>query len=135
MSDIIGESGAQAIYRSSPISLSDKQPASLGLDKNGNLRVSTNAATSANATPVAVSGSPTVVKNSAGFLSGVLVTAAGTNQSITFYDNASAASGTIIGIVPSGATVGQYFPFNMPAVNGITASGNANNPAVTVAYS
>lgn len=84
---------------------------------------------------VAVSSSVTVVKNAPGYLSGVLVTTAGTSQSMTIYDNASAASGTVIGVVPSGATAGQYYPFNMPAANGITCSGSSNNPAVTVAYS
>lgn len=76
-----------------------------------------------------------VVKNSSGFLGGALVTAPGTTTQMTFYDNASAASGNIIGIVPSGATAGQFFPFNMPAKNGITASGSATNPAVTVSFS
>lgn len=76
-----------------------------------------------------------VVKASSGYLGGALVTTAGTSTAMTFYDNATAASGTILGIVPSGATVGQFFPFNMPAKNGITASGSATNPAVTVSFS
>jgi hypothetical protein len=84
---------------------------------------------------VAVSSSATVVKAAAGYLSGVLVSAAGTAQALTIYDNASAASGTVIGVIPAGATAGQYYPFNMPAANGITCSGSSNNPAVTVAYS
>lgn len=84
---------------------------------------------------VAVSSSATVVKSSAGFLSGVLVTAAGSSQAMTIYDNASTGSGTVIGIIPSGATAGTYYPFNMPAANGITCSGSSSNPAVTVAYS
>jgi hypothetical protein len=84
---------------------------------------------------VAVSASLTVVKASAGYLSGVIVSAAGTSQAMTIFDNASAASGTVIGVIPSGATAGQYFPFNMPAANGITCSGSSNNPAVTAAYS
>jgi hypothetical protein len=85
--------------------------------------------------PVAVSSSATVVKGSAGFLSGVLVTTAGTSTAMNIYDNASAASGTIIGIVPATAVAGQYCPFDMPATAGITCSGSATNPAVTVAYS
>lgn len=84
---------------------------------------------------VAVSASATVVKNSAGYLSGVLVSAAGTAQAMTIFDNASAASGTVIGFVPSTATAGSFWPFNMPAANGITCSGSSNNPAVTVAFS
>ena len=84
---------------------------------------------------VAVSSSATVVKSSAGYLSGVLVSVAGTTTAMTFYDNASAASGTVIGYIPSTATAGSYWPFNMPAANGITCSGSSTNPAVTVAYS
>jgi hypothetical protein len=84
---------------------------------------------------VAVSSSLTVVKASAGYLSGILVTTAGTSTAMTVYDNASAASGTAIGVIPATATAGSYWPFNMPAANGITCSGSATNPAVTVAYS
>lgn len=76
-----------------------------------------------------------VVKNSSGYLGGALVTAPGTTTAMTLYDNASAASGTVVGIIPSGATAGQFFPFNMPVKNGITASGSATNPAVTVSFS
>lgn len=120
-----------AVANAAPPALTETFQNALSVDLSGNLRTisaSKNAA-------VAVSASVTVVKASAGFLSGVLVTAAGTTQALTIFDNASLGSGTVIGIVPSGATAGQYFPFNMPATAGITCSGSANNPAVTVAYS
>jgi len=53
---------------------------------------------------------------------------------LKFYDNASAASGTVIGIVPSGATAGQVFDLEMPAGNGITAGLLSGSAAVTVSF-
>jgi hypothetical protein len=65
-------------------------------------------------------------------LSSVLVTTTGTNQA-TFYDNASAGSGTIIGLVAASAGVtGVPIPCKGYCANGITLKGNALNPAVTV---
>jgi hypothetical protein len=75
-----------------------------------------------------------VVKASAGRLYRVLVTGATSTAALTFYDNASAASGTVIGIVPSGATTGQSFDIQMPANNGITAGLLSGSASVTVSY-
>ena len=75
----------------------------------------------------------TVVKAAAGFLCSVLVTTSGTNA-MEFYDNATAGSGTIIGIIPANTPAGEIVAINFPGANGVTAKGNANNPAVTVAY-
>jgi hypothetical protein len=75
----------------------------------------------------------TVVKNSSGRLASILVTATGTNA-LNVYDNASAASGNIIAIIPANATVGTYTRFKVPATAGITVQGNAANPGVTIFY-
>lgn len=74
-----------------------------------------------------------VVKASAGRLVQALVTAVGTTN-LTIFDNASAASGTIIGIIPSTATVGQVFVWAVPAANGITAQCATTTPATTVGW-
>lgn len=74
----------------------------------------------------------TVVKASAGRLASVLVTTTGTNP-LVIYDNASTASGTIIGALPASPAIGLYV-FGTPAQNGLTVAGNASNPGVTVFY-
>jgi hypothetical protein len=68
-----------------------------------------------------------------GYVSGALVTATG-SANLLIYDNPSAASGVVIGIIPSTATVGQYYPFNMVAYDGITAAQVNGSPAVTVGF-
>lgn len=73
----------------------------------------------------------TVIKASAGRLVSLLVTTAGTVD-VPIYDNASAASGTIIGMVPAAATKGQVIVCAAPAANGITVGGLAGNAAFTV---
>lgn len=74
-----------------------------------------------------------VIKQTSGRICRVLVTATGTGV-CTFYDNPSAASGTVIGVVPASATVGTVYQFDMPAANGIFASNAASGPALTVSY-
>jgi hypothetical protein len=63
----------------------------------------------------------------------VLVTTLGTAAGV-LYDNASAASGTEVGIVPASAAVGSIYLFNTPCANGIYYAGGANSPALTVGY-
>jgi hypothetical protein len=78
-----------------------------------------------------------VIKAAPGRLCQVLVTVATTAaQAITFYDNATAGSGTIIGFVPGAATAGTVFTFLMPANNGITIGQNASLAAgqITCSY-
>jgi len=76
---------------------------------------------------------PTVIK-STGLVSlfGVVSDSTGT-ASVTFYDNASACSGTILYVTPATTSVGQIFALPpIWAVNGITACGASGSPALTV---
>ena len=75
----------------------------------------------------------TVVKAAGGRLCRVLVTATNSNAMLIF-DNASGHTGTTIGAVPANAAVGSVYDFQLPAANGITVQGNANNPGVTIGY-
>jgi hypothetical protein len=75
----------------------------------------------------------TVVKASPGRLCRVLVTATNTNE-MDIFDNASGHTGTIIGVVQANAANGSIYDFQMPAANGITVHGNANNPGVTIGF-
>lgn len=81
----------------------------------------------------AATATPTVLKAGPGRLCQVLVTAVGTDAALV-YDNASAASGTVIGAVPASAPVGSVYAFQMPARNGITVAGSAAMPGLTVSY-
>lgn len=86
-------------------------------------------------TPIAAAtAANTVVSAVPGKLASVLVTTAGT-ANMLIYDNATTNSGTIIGVIPSGATVGQVYTLNMPAANGITVAGSASNAGVTISWS
>jgi hypothetical protein len=77
---------------------------------------------------------PTVIKATAGRLMRLVATTTGATTSITFYDNASACSGTIIAILPITVPLGTFIDAEMPAVNGITACGGTGSAAVTVSY-
>ncbi len=72
------------------------------------------------------------VKAGPGRLHKVVVTTT-TTGAITIYDNASAASGTILLAIPSGATAGTVYDVQLPADNGIYAS-FASGGAITVGY-
>lgn len=77
------------------------------------------------------------VKTSAGRLLKVIVTTAfATAGTMTFYDNASAASGTVLLAIPlASGTVGAIFTLDLPAVNGIfVGSTGITAGAVTVGY-
>lgn len=88
------------------------------------------------ATGVVTAGvtTPTTVKTLSGYLSRVLVTSANGAAAINIYDNASAASGTIVGIVPASAAAGSVYTFGMPVTNGITVGGAATNGALTISF-
>lgn len=66
-----------------------------------------------------------VVKATPGMLCNILVTTTTAVAAVTFFDNATTGSGTVIGIVPIGATAGTVFTLNMPAINGITIAAAA----------
>jgi hypothetical protein len=81
---------------------------------------------------VAAGAGTTVLSVKPGRLLNVLVTAAGTGSgNVTFYDNASAGSGTVIGEFPATVSVGQQYSFGMPAQVGVTAVNPANGPGFT----
>lgn len=81
--------------------------------------------------------SNTVITSAAGKLRKILVTSTAGAAATNVYDNASAASGTIIGCVPASAATGTLIDFStgMPALNGITIGGAATNPAMTIVWS
>ena len=84
---------------------------------------------------VVSSSSLVIVKTGKGWLSRVLVTTQGADGvELILYDNASAASGKIIGIVPANALRGEKIECQMPCANGIVVGGSSGNPSVTVAY-
>lgn len=66
-----------------------------------------------------------VVKATPGMLCTVLVTTVTAVAAVTFFDNATTGSGTVIGIVPSGTAAGTIFQLNILAVNGITIGASA----------
>jgi hypothetical protein len=68
-----------------------------------------------------------------GMLSRILVTTAGTNEMV-FYDNNSAASGTIVAIIPASTARGTWIECMAPINTGIYAAGNSNNPGVSVFF-
>lgn len=74
-----------------------------------------------------------VVKGAPGRVFGVLVTAT-LSGNVTFYDNATTNSGTVIGYVASTTAVGTFVPFlngGAPAANGITANASATGGKLT----
>ena len=76
---------------------------------------------------------PQVVKGSPGRLARIVLAAANGVAAIVVYDNATAASGTVIGYIAASAAAGIY-DFQVPAKNGITVGGAATNPAMAVGY-
>ena len=63
-----------------------------------------------------------VIKATPGMLCTILVTTTmtGAGVAITFFDNATTAAGTVIGIVPALTAAGTIFSLIIPAINGIT---------------
>jgi hypothetical protein len=79
---------------------------------------------------------PTVIKGSPGTYYGLLITSLGVGIP-TIFDNASAASGKIIGMTIASAPLGPV-PAPMQGVscaNGITVLGGATMPAMTIFFS
>lgn len=99
---------------------------------SGTAQVTTSGTTTTTVT--AGTASDTVIKASAGRLCRVLVTSTAGAASTAFYDNASAGSGTIIGIFPAAVAAGTVGDFEIPAASGITLKGAATNPAMTISF-
>lgn len=64
------------------------------------------------------------VKPAKGYYYGYVVTTTLSAAAITLYDNASAASGTVIDVIPASAAAGTraLLPMGIPVTNGIYAS-------------
>lgn len=76
---------------------------------------------------------PVVVKASAGYLKAFVVTTTAT-AAMSFYDNASAASGTVLYTTASNIAAGTIVVLDMPFTNGLTVSQASGSAAVTIAY-
>ena len=76
-------------------------------------------------TQAAIVAGNVVVKATAGMLCTVVITTVTAGAALAIFDNATTASGTIVGAIPIGATVGQIFTFNMPVNNGIVVGQQA----------
>lgn len=87
-------------------------------------------------TTVSVPGNSGVVVVRAtpgGRLASAIVWGTGASQ-LNIYDNASQASGTILGAVPANAAVGSVYSFNAPSAVGIVANSVAGCCSVTICY-
>src|SRR6266550_1157968 len=88
------------------------------------------------ATPIAAGATgPTVIKASAGIFYGFLVTTVGAGAPGA-YDNASAASGTVVGMLTASAPLGYNVgpAQGVQCLNGITISGGATMPGLTILW-
>lgn len=75
-----------------------------------------------------------VVKATHGTLAQITITTAGTS-SIAIYDNATAASGTVLFATPAVSALGTIYKINATAANGITvAAQTSTTPAFTLSY-
>ena len=74
------------------------------------------------------------VKAAPGRLASILVTTALSAAAITVYDNASAASGTVLAVIPASSAVGFRVVVDLPAFAGIYAS-FAGTGTVVIGYS
>lgn len=90
--------------------------------------------TSPTRTTVISAAGSSAIKTGPGRLITVVVTAASTGT-VTFYDNASAASGTILLVVPASPTVGAVYSVALPAANGIFCVAASSTSSVAVGWS
>lgn len=85
---------------------------------------------------VAAGAGTTVAKNGPGRLVKAIYTTAGTStDNVTIYDNASAASGTVLAVIPGAGTIGSSVSIDLPALNGITAAGVSGSAALVLGFS
>ena len=78
----------------------------------------------------------TVVKATGGVLRKVMVNSATNGAAVTFYDNASAASGTVIAIYGLGSitTPQTAVEYNLTFTNGLTVLTATQNADITITY-
>ncbi|SRR6266581_2701491 len=74
------------------------------------------------------------VKAAPGRLACILVTTALSGAAVTIYDNASAASGTVLAVIPASSAVGFRVVVDLPAFAGIYASFGGTG-TVAIGYS
>lgn len=86
------------------------------------------------ATVTAQTAGAAAIKTSAGRLCRIIVTSTAT-AALLFYDNATSASGTVIGAIPASAAIGTMYDVQMPFTNGIWPAGAVNTPSCTLGYS
>ena len=82
---------------------------------------------------VASGANTVVIKAAPGRLCRLVITTAGT-ASVTIFDNASAASGTVLFVSPATTSIGTIFDIQMPAQAGITVLNPASSPGFTVSW-
>lgn len=76
---------------------------------------------------------PVVVKVGPGYLKKIVVTTTAT-AAMTFYDNATAASGTALYVTGATVAAGTVIDLDMPFSAGLTVSQISGSAAVTLAY-
>ena len=91
-------------------------------------------AAAASTAVVPASGGVQTVKAGAGRLLKVIVTVATTTTACTVYDNASAASGLVLAVIPAATAAGTVYDINLPVSNGITVNGAAAAGSLTIGY-
>ncbi len=74
------------------------------------------------------------VKGAPGRLLKVVVTTVTAAAVITIYDNASAASGTPLLVIPIAAAAGTIYDVMLPAALGITVQSTGATGAITIGY-
>lgn len=87
-----------------------------------------------NTSPVAAAAAAAAIKASPGALHKIVITTLGT-AAVSFYDNATTNSGTILFTVPASAPIGTIYDIQFPAAAGIWCASTANTPAMTVGWS
>ena len=81
----------------------------------------------------AAAGTPSVVMSSQARLCKVIVLSSG-SAATTVYDNAAAASGDKVLVVPANPTIGAVYDVQVPCVNGITVDQTTNTSAICLTY-
>lgn len=93
------------------------------------------AAAKSNAALAAGTGTtPVVIKASAGYLKSFVVTTTA-SAALSFYDNATTNSGTVLYTTASNIAAGTIIVLDMPFANGLTVSQASGSMAATIAYS